>query len=184
MTQQLVSGPLVSAIFADLLSRQVANNSAGIVFNLPSSYDEFEIRYNAAIPASNAQGWIMVVSNNGGSSYQNSNYGFAGRNVNLSGTGGDFSSSGSSLIHLSGNLGCSSSWPISGSIKLHGLNLAVTGAAAEFRTQFVGSTSGTLTSTTGDGFWTGGNSVNAVQIQPGSGNITSGNFYLFGVRKA
>lgn len=178
-----VWGPLTPSGSDVLIASATASNSANIQFtNIPSGYDQYELRYTAVVPVSSGAKLIALLSENNGSSYITSNYTYGAGDGYSNNSGAFYGASGDSQIELSGTIAVSTS--LSGtSGKLVLTSLGSSSAYKMFNTQFVVSSSGLLTSGFLGGIYTGDtNAVNALEVSFNTGNISTGNFALYGIR--
>lgn len=189
-------GPSGSLI---LLGVRSASNSSEIDFTslMSSTYDDYVVKISAAVPATNGMLLTMRMSVNNGSSFFNSANDYAHSstgiqpNLTVSNSGSQIDSS-INIGGFPGTVGLSNTasgggW--CGTVEMFNVNsttqnklLAVTGIAA---------LNGPLTSTqngmgVGIGAANGIRSaaVNAIRFLMSTGNITSGNFYLYGIKKS
>ena len=159
-----------------LLSTQAASNSATIEFTgLSSTYDEYELHLINAVPASDGANLLLRTSTNGGSSYD------AGASDYTSATTGG-ASAASSAITIAGTVGSDANENgVSGVVRIFSPSTA-TFCQTTWNAGYVNSAGG-ATSSPGFGFRASAADVDAVQFLFSAGNIESGTFKLYGVRK-
>lgn len=170
------------------LNSATASADASIVFDsgeISSTYDFYYYTYRSVIPASEPVNLYLRFSNDSGSSYENTNYrnGIASTGLTLSYPGGASIAEGTSAICLARNQGndtdeyCSGfGWifsPNDSSIYTfsRGWGQQVTPTASRQHSFFVGE-------------YQVNETINAIQFIINSGNITSGEFVLYGLKES
>lgn len=176
-----------------LIAVATASTSATIDFTgLSSTYDEYVLTVTNFVPAANNSYPILRVSEDNGSTYKSgaSDYGYiSSYNTDISATPTGYGDSSESGIWINGGNGVSSTASKGGlCCEIRIFSPASTSANKLFYM------SGCSVKTAGGeaffNFTTSGrfvldtNAINAVRILSSSGNITSGNFALYGVKKA
>lgn len=162
---------------------QTASSSSAITFSssIDSTYREYVVGIDAAIPATDNVQFIMEVSVDGGSNWKTTSY--------ISSLWG-FTSSGASAaggittaVPLTrAALGNTSSYGYNGSVSLHNPSATgnkffrVIGGYPQSGATVVESAHGTATY---NGVTT---AINAIRFRMSSGNIASGNFTLYGIK--
>jgi hypothetical protein len=155
---------------------QDASASASIVFTgLSSTYDEYMVRFNYVVPATNSVTLLLRTSTDGGSNYDAgaSDYSYVGNGYALNGATSIFLTAGASVANAA-NSGAG----VTGEVVIHRPSVAavrmVTGSAHHFSTGS-GMAGGALS-----GARNAAADVDALQFLFSSGNIASGRFRLFG----
>jgi hypothetical protein len=171
-----------------LLATATASSSATVDFatGIDSTYDEYELHFQNLIPATNAVNVHLRVSTNGGSTYvaSGSPYESCYSQINTSGTSSPFGGSGSNQIQLTGATSNSASaGGASGVIRI------ISPASTAVHKQFLFSinnrpSTSTLEVISGTGTYDATTAINAVRLFCSSGNIASGSFKLYGIRKS
>ena len=185
MSGATLNGTAAGIVF---ISAQTASNVATIDFTsgIDSTYDEYEIHFDAVVPATNSVEFIGRVSTNAGSTWESANYRSGGGRVvagnawALDGTRTD----GLQLSSIAGNnpvTNAATDGGMSGVLKFWPNNANgkknITVDTAYF-------SSVQVTRFWGVGQWNGANTVlNGFRFLMSSGNISTGNFRLYGVRR-
>jgi hypothetical protein len=168
-----------------LLSAQVASASATIDFtSISSTFDEYEIHFDGVVPQTDTAVLWLRTSTDGGANYDTANnYRWAViAHSSAGGTVADLESNSDSKISSIISFGSSTGESASGVIRLSGLNssslyklvkLDVVSYQSTPVVQFV----------IGGGVYVNASVVNGVRLLMSTGNIASGNFYLYGIRK-
>jgi hypothetical protein len=175
-----------------LISTATASSSATIDFTsgLTSTYDEYLITLTNVIPATNNAVFYFRVSEDGGSTYKAGatdykwvalyQYDWALTPSGDGSTGStfiDFASTGISNTATNGG--------VSGEIRIFGPSSTVSNKQFSFAINGTTNTnSGCMQQLTQGRFVLDTNAINAVRIVCSSGNIASGTFALYGVRKS
>lgn len=182
-----------------LLGSQTASSSASVSFTslMSSTYDDYIVKVLNAVPASSGQLLVMRMSVNNGSSYFNSanDYAHSSNGIDTSLTARSAGSGVDSSMNIGGfpgtlglsNTSADAGW--SGTVELFKTN--TTSQKKIVAINGVATMTGPVTSTQiGMGVGIGASNgirdaaVNAIQFFMSSGNIASGNFYLYGVKKS
>lgn len=164
-----------------LLSAKQANANANISFTsvISSTYDQYVLRLTDVVPQNaNVNLHIKVSTDNGGNYIAGTNYRWASFNSDQTGANGSTGSAACSIIVLAPTLGNAANAGLSGEITLT--------RAASFRAKWQMSyITGLLVfeNLIGTGMEANAN-ANAIQLIASSGNIASGNFALYGVKRA
>lgn len=183
-TKALVDG-LATKQSALLIATATASNSAVIDFTLPSGYDYFELFINYLVPQTDATSFFMRASIDGGSTFLAGASDYTVQRNNLTGSGGTTyvpSYGTAAQISSIGNLvGNASTDFFRGSFRIFnpstsGSNKYVTGEVSMMRSDnqpALISLSAIINNTS---------AVNAIRLLMSSGNITSGQFSLYGYK--
>lgn len=156
-----------------LLSTLTASNSAALIYTgMSSSYRSYEFRLINLVPATNAVGLGIQLSDDGGSTYKTSSYATSG-----SGVGGYLDCTPGT------DLTSNTSYPgASGIVRI--FNPSGTGSLKSVQVQTTGnnSSSGAAYAVNAHGQWGGGTTaINAIKFAMGGGNIVSGVVEVWGV---
>lgn len=172
-----------------LLQSQAASNSTTIDFKngvggavLDSTYDEYVITFTGIIPATNTQNLLLEVSTDGGSTWHTAGTDYK-RAINVlsdAGTNAPSGSTGEAALNLTSGQSNNSGRPMGGNLYLFGPS-ASTLQAINWQMSYFDGTNTKLV--TGGGLYTGGAAINGLRFLFSSGNITSGTFSLYGIRK-
>lgn len=165
-----------------LLSKQAASASASISFTsvITSAYTSYVLQIRNLVPATNATTTKLLFSTDNGATYLNANYVW-NVTVNNNVIYPLASTSDSSIqLHDTYATGVSNN-SVNGYINFYNLGSSsfLNRSASYFILNDTGGTTPPEQST-GTGFNTT-LSINAIRLQMSSGNITSGNFYFYGV---
>lgn len=184
-----VGGAVVTAPGLVLIQRQTASASSSIDFTtgIDSTYDEYVIGITAFVPATNNTKLRMRFSVDGGSTWESgTTYYTAGRLQfsNISSSADDGYPAESSFNVTDAMPNTSSQGGSSGEIHL--FNLGQGTQTKYFYAHSVGrrDSSHHIAAWYGGGFGTTMTAVNGIRLLAQSGNITSGTFSLYGVRKS
>ncbi len=165
----------------NLIQKLTASSSATISFTsgINTNFPTYVVKIRNMIAATGASTLQMLYSTDGGSTYLSSNYysTFISNNtasVVHSGTG---ASAQFSIMLL-----CSSTNVLNGQIVLYDLGVA---KQMTYRCNFITVNSdGNIAMTNNGGTQKSTTAINAVRFQMSSGNIASGDFYLYGVNES
>lgn len=174
-----------------LLASGTASNSATIDFTqISSTYDIYAVEAIGIVPATGAANLVMRMSIDGGSTFKagagDYNYSVLGL---TDGAAADNAAGTNTLISITANTGTSntaSNGGVNATIFLYNLNSTTQRKFAVYsgghftgsgNICFSGNGISTLAALTSS-------AVNAIRFLESSGNITSGVFYLYGIRKA
>lgn len=170
-----------------LLDTQTASSSATINFTSFTNsniYSQYEIEALDVIPATNNVSFHMRVSTDNGSTYPSTNeYSWTSLKKE-SGTAGaqDFSATATAQIVIVDELSSTTTNALNASI-LTG-NLASTSVYKGFKFNSGNIDNGNdITTSSGTGFYLSATAVTALRFLMSSGNIASGTFRLYGIRK-
>jgi hypothetical protein len=178
-----------------LLASATASNSASIDFTsgIDSTYDEYVILFNNVVPATNGAQLYMRVSTNNGSSWESggTDYGYTSTGLNSVGTAVSIASNGAAWMQIAGTstadfgLGNAAGRSSRGRVEISlpsssSINKKLgwkTGWSSEGGTNY-------LYTLSGEGEYRATTAINGIRFLMSSGNITSGSFYLYGVKKS
>ncbi len=175
-----------------LLEQHTASSSASLDFTtcITSTYDTYLIKIVSLVPASNAQGLKLLVSTNGGSSYDTgSNYNWQSLNFHGTSTASTAGGDGASaLISVDGGFGANgvsntSTLPLSGDILLYDPLSTSVHKYFEGRVRFKESNGGVPLNNLLSATYLSATAVNAFQFLMTSGNIASGVIRVYGFAK-
>lgn len=157
-----------------LVSSQSASSSASIIFTGLTAYTSYLLIIDNCQPATNTAFLQLEVSQNNGSSYLNSGYA-AGVNYNAYNSTTMTNANSTALMRLTGPM--SNAAIMGGTFNLHNLNIG-NGMCLDGAASWNDTTLGTIAFGRCGGQSSTG--INAVRLLMSSGNITSGNFKLYG----
>lgn len=173
-----------------MLNSATASASAVIDFTgLTSTYDVYLVKMTHVIPATNAVSLNLRFSVDNGSTFESgaTDYKFAVNAYAASGVSKSQGSTGNSAIALHGTdniTNTTSHGGLSGVIVLYGLSATSTQKSCSFNTVYDVSTN--FSACYGGGVAAGSalqtNDVDAIRFFMSSGNIATGEFYLYGIR--
>lgn len=176
------------------LAAQTASNSASLSFtSIPNgTYDEFVFIGENVLPATDATGLNCLMSVDNGVSYQTAaaSYQYANRGYVTDNTTADNNSTSATTISIGGAgiENTAAGGGISFEARLHNPASSTMNKQMSWQAINANSSSATFTSTTGVGIGISATltnaDVDAVRFQMGSGNITSGVIYLYGLKKS
>lgn len=167
-----------------LLTATTAAASASVDFtDLDGTYDEYVITISTAIPATDSDAFYMRVSTDNGSTWITTSYRYTQQRFNTDG-GRTFSASAStSVIGLVDDVGNGTGESVSGIIRV--TNVASTSLYKHVCGELTRMNStGLYSRITLGGLQPTASAVDAIQFYFSVGNITSGEFRLYGIRKA
>jgi hypothetical protein len=177
-----------------LISSATASGSASIIFNsgLGSTYDDYLVVGIGIVPATDAAQLYLNMSVDGGSSYEAgaSDYSQSLGVVGANGTVYDGNSTGFTNIVLTGTTNGISNSAAAGGLNFHLHLYRLSGTANVKQGHVEGSYGGNVALGRMNGAVAGisatlqNNDVDALRFQMNTGNIASGSFYLYGVKKA
>lgn len=185
----VVSGagsPAASGSSLVLLSAQSASSSANINFNsslITSTYNDYVILFDDVNLGTTNQDLMLQYSANNGSTMLTANYSWAvsGNCSNIGGSSGSTSDSG---IHLNGTDHFITG-SLGGSGEIHVSNVNTANYVYEYGNTTTLVNTGVVCILPSAGAYVGATgAINYLRIVPTSGTITSGNFYLYGIRKS
>jgi hypothetical protein len=165
-----------------LISTQTASASASISFTtgISSNFNVYVIKIRNAYPATNSKGIEMRWSTNGGSTYLSTSYQWGMINARSDTLAQDNNNAGTSFtIHFAQEN--SATKRASGEIIL--FNLSDTNVKTYY--SYIGNfqNSGFMGLTTIGGAHSGTTAINAIKLQYTTGNITAGQFSLWGLNE-
>ena len=166
----------------ELLSAQTASSSSAINFtsNISSTYAAYCLVITDLAPATDGQRVAFQTSTDGGSSYDNgaSDYAWGSED-----SGTYFSSSGDTSVDIAINgVGSASNEQFSGHIYIYDPSASNYTKVTWAGTYLDGTTTARIAS--GGGYRLSTTAVDAFRVLMNSGNITSGEFRLYGLRNA
>jgi hypothetical protein len=177
-----------------LLASATASNSASIDFTsaIDSTYDEYVIFFNNVVPATNGAQLYMRVSTDSGSTWKSggTDYGYTSTGLNSAGTAVSIASNGAAWMQIAGTstadfgLGNAAGRSSRGRVEISlpsssSINKKLgwkTGWSSEGGTNY-------LYTLSGEGEYRATTAINGIRFLMSSGNITSGSFYLYGIKK-
>ena len=166
------------------ISSQTASNSASVEFTtgIDSTYEEYIIEGVDIVCATDDQDLLMTFSTDGGSSYLNSGYGYAYTQMRAGGVVGGVDSASTSSIKVTDTQQNGAGYGAAVQIRLYnpaGATLRKLGyvSAVDFQSTNIHTIAGACMNTTTS-------AISAVKFAYSSGNITSGVFRLYGVKKS
>jgi len=168
-----------------LLATATASASTSIDFtsDIDSTFDEYELHIINAVPATDAVKLFMRTSTDGGSSFDSgaSDYISLYDNIFSDGTTLTRSFAGATTFEISNNVGNAAGESVNSVIKLYN-PAATTHTWIEFDTVYTDPDPRAAIAD-GGGYRDSAADVDAIRFLFSSGNITSGEFKLYGVRK-
>ena len=185
------TAPSASAPGLVCLATASASSSATIDFTsgIDSTYDEYEFHFQSVIPATNGAFLLLRTSSNAGVSFDsgsgNYKWGVNGVNLNTAASTPDASSDTSIRLTLfsTGISNTAADGGISGVVRLFFPAGTASNKQVKLHTIYANNASVTI-SLDGGGYRNSTSAVNAVRFLMDTGNITSGLFKLYGVRKS
>lgn len=170
-----------------LLATAAAANSATVDFisGITSTYDEYVVTLTNVIPATDAAQIWLRVSEDGGGTFKAGATDYASTRVaqtdNNAPTGAG--STGDAKIVMAAAL--SNSKPYCGEVRFWAPAGTAVNKMFKFTSSYLTSAGTTIASVDGSGvFQLDTNAINGLRFMMGAGNITSGNFALYGLRKS
>lgn len=183
--QQLVMHPSevrpiwVPATGDVLLATASISNVAAVDFTglIDGTYDEYVLRLNAVVPATNGQDLILQPSTNNGSSWLSGSFSRV-QSTTAGGAASVSAAEGASIVLVNAGSNAGADGGVSGEVRLYRQ-----AAAGQSRLKWaLNSNTGTAgVNVDGSGFAAQG--VNALRLAFSSGNVASGIARLYGVRK-
>lgn len=171
-----------------LLANGTAAVSATVDFTtgLSSTYDEYLVTVTDMRPATDGVNFWLRISQDAGVSFKSAagNYRWAYNVVTDGGANAPAGSAGSTVIQMTATIGNAAASTCSGWVRFSGPS--GTAANKKFRWEFTDQdAAGTINMTVGGGAYTADQAaINAIRFMASSGNITSGTFALYGIRKS
>lgn len=171
-----------------LLATATANASASVDFTtgIDSTYDHYILTGNLIVPQNGGAHMYVRVSENGGSSFvSTSSYAGAISQANEDGTQGVVQSGNSTTqFHIGTNLASTATANTSFVIEFFNPSNTSRYKTFIYRSTVMSNQSTAYYFSHGGGVYLSANAFNAIQILMSTGNVSSGNFYLYGVKKA
>lgn len=164
-----------------LLSKKTASSSSLIEFTslITAAFTTYYIIFENIIPATDATTMTMYFSTDNGSTYLSSNYRWANIYQDSSGANTTNNNNSDTSLSLFNKVSNSSSRGVNGGLTLYSLNST---KIANYSGKVVHYSSDTAAAQNlFEGVNTGTTAVTAIKFQMSSGNITSGNIYLYGL---
>ena len=162
------------------LEPQIASNSASLSFTgVSSTYDEYEIHFNAVVPITDtAVLWVRINGDTG------SNYRWEMCQTNSGSTTVSASVSASDTkVSTIVALGNSTGESVNGIIRIANVNN--TSLYKNLVVDMTAYQSGPISQRIfGGGTWVSASAVTSISVLMSTGNISAGNFYLYGMRKS
>ena len=170
-----------------LLETAVASNDATVdlITGIDSTYDQYVIRITDYQPVTDGSLMRMRVSSDTGSSFiTDANYTYAGRSTNATATETDTNSTGDTAFEVSGSQGVGSASAESMDMTIIMRNPSSSSKYISFTWEgsFRNST-GVLHYFRGAGSYAATTAMDAIRIFQSTGNILTGNFALYGIKK-
>lgn len=159
-----------------LLATVNASNSATVSFGstyLTSSYNAYKIVIDSLLPVTNSVNFELQVSNDGGSTWKSTNYFWQIYNSSFS--------SSASYVDVGGGQQLTNSSGRVTQFEITFSNPAATNITTFFINGALWNSGGTLNTIPGIGAYQTAGAVNAVRFLFSSGNISTGNFHLYGL---
>lgn len=173
----------------NLLSTATASNSAAIDFTsyIDSSYDEYVLNIINLVPASNGVNLWLQVSEDAGSTWKSGSSNYRWTNfTQVGGTAADLSTGDTKAQLTDGTytIANTSNYSVNGQIRI--FKPSGSTLYKVFNSQFSYLYNGTTLATNhGSSMYINStNAINGLRIKMSSGNITSGEFKLYGVKKS
>jgi hypothetical protein len=166
----------------DIVTRN-ATGQSGAIFQ--SDFDDYEIRFQNIVPATNSVNLLIQCSTNGGSSYDTgSNYSTIGSYYYTGGTGvvGTASNSATAITVLD-SISNNTSWGVCGEISLRSpLSTTLMKQFVDGHASMLDAANGDFLAVTFSGVYkVSGSAVNATRFLFASGNIASGSVRVYGI---
>jgi len=169
-----------------LLATATASVSATVDFTsvISSTYDDYEILFDGILPATNTANLLFRASTNNGSTFLAASQYFASRlnNTASAATPGGLADSAASNITITSNLSNGAGNGAWGRILLHAVSTLNT-TSIQWSVTSVDASSNVVFET-GGGLVSAGAAVNAIRFLMSAGNIASGTFRLYGIKKS
>jgi hypothetical protein len=166
------------------LASATASSSANITFtNIPSGYDQYEVRFTSVIPATTGQVFYALVSEDNCSTVKTSNYAVTASQASSDGGGGINTQTSYMFLGGAAPFTSTAGMGVSGQATFY--SLSSTSLYKFYNYQSTGQYTGPLyvASEGGGGYVGDTGAVNCLQFQFASGNIASGDFTLYGLQK-
>ena len=167
-----------------LLATASASSSASVDFDnlIDSTYDTYMLTISGLVPATDNTTAYVRVGTGSGPTYQTTNYNYGTYMVTDTGGTSTGGSSSTSQIHLQVTRGQGNAAGEAFGATMYVFQAADTSLRTSVRFQTVqDSADGNAQGSWGFGFWNDTTSVTSIQVFMSSGNITSGEFSLYGM---
>lgn len=172
-----------------LISTATASNSAAIDFTsgITSAYDEYMISMTNVVPATDDASLQLRVSEDGGSTFKAgaTDYSYAYNSEQEAGTDASNGSAGSTRILMSASVSNTASMGgVCGEVRFFAPAGTTQNKLFTYQTGFPRTSTTDFRVINGAGrFVLDTNAINGIRFLFSSGNITSGNFALYGIKK-
>lgn len=177
----VVSSPGGAFIF---LSAASASGSSSVDITIPSGYDEYVIRFLNVIPSADGTTLVMRTSADGGSTFDSGATDYSYGYYVFTTSAAPQASTGAAFLYLSNAVGnAANEQGASGAITIEQPSLAQY-TCVRNTCDFMSSTTDTVYTFAGMGVRKSAAIVNAIRIFYSSGNVSSGLFALYGVKRS
>jgi hypothetical protein len=177
-----------------LLSAQAISAAASVTFSssvITSTYDEYEIHFDSLLPVTDSVSLLLTVSDDNGSTYKSTTYHWARQILHSGSTSlsGAVNAAASSIAIIDAIADSNVGRPTAGTIRFRAPAAAGT-RLVTFDSEVWGWSSHLAGTFAFKHFTVGSYGaalagiLNNIKIAFSSGNISAGNFYLYGIRKA
>lgn len=154
---------------------------------IDGTYDEYVVSFNLLRAATGGADLYLRISDDGGATFESTSYRYFGNSgASDSASSANIAGSLATQIRLSGSangLSSSSARGASGHVRIFSAGQAVR-SNIHFDIGYDADSSGEVTAVQGVGQRASASATNALRIFMSSGNITSGQFYLYGIKKS
>lgn len=175
-----------------LLATKQANANTTIDFNnmFSSTYDQYRLTIAGYVPAGNGSFVGVRVGTGNTPTYQTTNYAWTAFHTGTSATSdilGSVANGPANMVVVSGAAGTGL---YSGANAVYTAEISLSGGnfnapmTVKFSDEYMAAVGYQPLSGSGGGFWNSNTIVTSVQVIPSNANITSGNFALYGIKKA
>ncbi len=163
-----------------LIQAQTVSSVASVSFTTGFTYKNYKLIWYNYLQATNAENMLLLLSQDGGATYATTNY-LSGIKVSGYNNGGFAAATSTAASIISWTLD-NTQTPTAGEIELWQLGIA-SSTVFPFVNGLVSQTNSNIPITGIINTWYSGATapINAIQIAPASGNITSGTFILYGI---
>lgn len=167
-----------------LLEQHTASSSASLDFTttITSAYDNYVFEILNVVPGTNAQGFRMLFSTDGGSTWLSTGYRYAGHYASTDGSSGVFNSTTGTYFDIFGPISSTAAVGYSATFTLVSPGAAAASHVVYGNIYTLGS-GGADSSVRYGGRETGSTAINAVQFIFASGTIASGTIRSYGLAK-
>ena len=168
-----------------LLSTQTASSSASISFGSLSGYNEYILYFDSVVPGTNNAYFSILFSENNCSTFLNTSYNWSGFTANYGASGTTVGAVGANSIYIGGSgvtVSNSGGFSMNGHAVFYHLGSPSLYKNVEGNFNDIAAANGGNTGSFGGTYLGDANAVNCIGFFPNTGNITSGNFSLYGVR--